>query len=393
MASTEQVAMAHSGTPQDDEPDFLDLLQVVADNLRLLVVAPLSIGLVVLAITFAIPPTFTAMTRVMPPQQQSSAAMMLQSLGALGGLAGAAAGIKNPNDQFVAFLGSESIANALIERFGLIERYEADFRTDARRTLNARSKITTGRDGLITIEVDDKDPAFAARLANAYVEEFSHLLNRLALTEAQQRRAFFESQLAQAKDNLVKAETALKASGVSPSALKSNPEAAVKAVAELQARIAAQEIRLASMRGYLTENAPDFVQARNELVALRSQLSLSERSVAPQAAGDTDYIARFRDFKYYETLFELFAKQYELAKIDEAREGSLIQVVDVALVPERKSKPKKAQIAVLTTLACGTVLLLFVSIRQYFRNARLKPTSAEKVSRLHAALRQALGRS
>jgi tyrosine-protein kinase Etk/Wzc len=385
---------ARASVEDDDGIDLLDLLQVIADNLRLLVVVPLVLGLLALGLSFLIAPTFTAMTRFMPPQQQQSgAALMLQSLGTLGGLAGAAAGLKNPNDQFIAFLKSESIANTLIDRFSLIERYESDFKTDARVHLEGISKISTGRDGLITVTVDDKDPAFAARLANAYVEEFGQMLNRLAVTEAQQRRAFFDEQLTQAKNNLVKAETALKASGINSSAMKSNPDVAVKAVAELQARIAAQEVKLASMRGYLSEKAPDFVLARMELSALRAQLARSEKTAAPASGADGDYVARYRDFKYYETLFELFAKQFELAKIDEAREGSVIQVVDSALPPERKSKPKKALIAVLTSLISGTVLLIFVSIRQYFRSARLKPASAEKVSRLNAALAQALGRS
>ena len=222
------------------------------ENLRLLVLGPLVVGLLALGIAFAIAPTFTATTRFMPPQQQQSgAAMMLQSLGALGGLAGAAAGLKNPNDQYVAFLKSETIANAMLDRFKLVERYQSDFKVDARKRLAAASNITAGKDGLISVEVDDEDPAFAAELANAYVDELDKLTSRLAVTEAQQRRAFFERQLAETKSKLVKAEQSLKTSGIDASALKANPEAAVKAVAELQAQIAAQEIKLGSMRGYL----------------------------------------------------------------------------------------------------------------------------------------------
>jgi tyrosine-protein kinase Etk/Wzc len=398
MNEPNQAAMPAHDAPGDDDEDqinLLDLLQVVVENLRLLVFGPLCLGLLALGIAFIIPPTFTATTRFMPPQQQqSSAAMMLQSLGALGGLAGAAAGLKNPNDQYVAFLKSETIANALLDRFKLVERYESKLKMDARERLAAASNISAGKDGLISVDVDDKDPAFAAELANAYVEELGRLMSRLAVTEAQQRRAFFEGQLTQTKDKLVKAELALKASGINSSALKSNPEVAVKAVAELQAQIAAQEVKLGAMRGYLTETAPDFKQAQTELAALRGQLGKAERSTGvPTTGADADYVARYRDFKYYETLFELFARQFELAKVDEAREGAVIQVVDTALTPERKSKPKKALIAVLSTLATGFLLLLFVFVRSALRGASQDPGSAPKIALLRHAWSRALGRA
>jgi uncharacterized protein involved in exopolysaccharide biosynthesis len=382
----------------EDDINLLDLLQVVVDNLRLLVLGPLAVGLAALGISFAVPPTYTATTKFMPPQQQQgAAAAMLAGLGALGGLAGAATGLKNPGDQYVAFLKSRSVQDALIDRFKLTERYDTKFRQDTRKALDKNSTIASGKDGLITIDLDDEDPQVAAQIANAYVEELGKLLNRLAVTEAQQRRAFFEKQLLQTKEKLTQADKALKASGVNSSALKASPEASVKALAELQAQVAAQEVKLASMRGYLTEAAPAFKQAQTELAAVRAQLSKAEASSSSSPGGngsstDADYIARFRDYKYFETLFELFAKQFELAKVDEAREGAVIQVVDVALPPERKSKPKKALIAVLATLASGFALLLFVFVRNALRNAQKSAEAAPKLLQLKQSLRQALGR-
>jgi uncharacterized protein involved in exopolysaccharide biosynthesis len=375
---------------QDDEINWLGLLQVVADNLRLLVLGSLAAGLLALGISFTIAPTFTATTTFLPPQQQQSgAAAMLQSLGGLGALAGAATGIKNPNDQFIALMQSNAVEDALIKRFKLMERYGSVFNSDARSALNGASIITSGKDGMITVDVSDKDPVFAAQLANGYVEELGNLLDRLAVTEAQQRRVFFEKQLKQAKDDLVKAEQALKASGINSSALKTRPEVAVAAVAQLQAQIAAQEIKLASMRGYLTESAPDFKQAQTELTALRSQLGKAEKSsTEPTGNGNADYIARYRDFMYYQTLFELFAKQFEMAKLDESREGAVIQVVDLAQAPERKSKPKKAMIAAVTTLAVGFALLLFVFVRSAAQDQKY----AEKLAHLRRAWSKAIGR-
>ncbi len=381
---------------QEDEISLLDLLQVVADNLRLLLLGPLAVGLAALGVSFLLTPTFTAKTQFLPPQQQqSAAASMIASLGSLGGLAGAAAGLKNPADQYVAFLKSVSVQDALIERFKLVDYYELKTKTDARLALNG-VRIASGKDGLISVEVDDKDPKFAADLANAYPEELQRLLARLAVTEAQSRRLFFEKQLATARDNLTKSDQALKATGVNSSALKSNPAAAVEAVARLRAGISAQEVKIAGMRGYLTDSSPAMRQALTELMALRDQLAKAERDEVPassgSAPGTSDYVARYRDYKYHETLLDLFTRQYEIAKVDEAREGAVVQVVDAAQPPERKSKPKKALIAIISTLAAGFALLLWVFVRQALKNAAENPASAAKLLQLKQSVRRAIGR-
>ena len=379
---------------ENDEISLIDLLQVVVDHLRLLVLGPLCIGLSALGICFLISPTFTATTKFLPPQQQqSSAASLMASLGALGGLAGAATGIKNPADQYVAFLQSRTVQDAMIDRFQLETRYEAKFREDARNAIKGNSIISSGKDGMISIDFSDKDPAFAAQVANAYPEELSKLLSRIAVTEAQQRRVFFEKQLHNAKDKLTQADQALKASGINSNTLKSSPTAAVETLARLKANITAQEIKLGSMRGYLTESAPDFKQAQTEISAMRQQMARAEQEEPTSSRGSSDYIAKYRDYKYHETLFELFAKQYEMARIDEAREGAVIQIVDVALPPERKAKPKKALIAIIATLASGFALLLFLFIRNALRNAQQSPETAQKLAQLQQGLRRALGKT
>ena len=385
------------GMQDDDEISLLDLLQTIVDNLRLLVLGPLAVGITALGISFLIPPTYTAKTQFLPPQQQqSAAASMLASLGSLGGLAGAVGGIKNPADQYLAYMKSVTLQDSLIDRFKLLERYEAETKTDARLALTGSVRAVSGKDGLISVEVDDKDPKFAAELANAHVEELGKLLGKLATTEAQQRRLFFEKQLNQAKDKLIQSEIALKATGVSGSVLKSNPASAVAAVAGLQAAVTAQEVKLGAMRGYLAETAPDFKQAMNELANLRAQLGKQEKdtpSTGAKATTEGDYITKYREFKYHETLFELFSKQFELAKVDEAREGAVIQVLDPAQPPERKSKPKKALIAIIATFAAGFALLLFVFIRQALRNSSQNSESVNKLVSIQASWRRALGKA
>ena len=367
----------------DDEISLLDLAITIKQNIKLLILTPVAAGLVALGGSFLIQPTFTATTTFLQPQQQQSSALaMLQGLGALGGLAGAASGLKNPADQYVAFVKSRTVQDALVKRFALQPRYEAELHEDALRALESKARISAGKDGLIKVEVDDTEPAFAAQLANAHVEELSKLLDRLAVTEAQQRRVFYEKQLAQTKAKLTVAQTALQRSGINEGALRAEPKMAAEAYAAMKAEVTAAQVRLQGMRTYLTDQSPEFKLAQSQLGALQGQLSKAESTNT--AKSDDDYIVKYRDFKYQESLFEMFAKQFELAKLDEARDGAVIQVVDVAQAPERKSKPKRAMIAVLTTLATGFVLLMFVFVRQAWRNAMQDEATAQKLKQLKA---------
>jgi tyrosine-protein kinase Etk/Wzc len=351
------------------------------------------VGVLALGVSFLIPPTYTSKSQFLPPQQQqSSASALIQSLGSMGGLAAAASGIKNPADQYISFLKSQSVLNAMVDRFKLQERYEIKLKTDARKELLENTKIQAGKDSIIQLEVDDKDPVFAAELANGYVSELQKLMSRLSLTEAQQRRAFFENKLVEAKAELALSDRALRSTGISASTLKSSPLAAVEIVARLKGVITAQEIKIGGMRGYLTESAPEVKQALVELTILRDELAKAEKDDPTLSVGrlEDSYVERFRDYKYKETLYEMFAKQYELARVDEAREGAVIQVIDVAQTPELKTHPKKAVIAIIATISTGFVLLLFVFVRQAIRNSSQDSESAKKLVSIQASWRRAL---
>lgn len=392
MGEVLQTGVQVGAAEPEDEISLLDLLQVVVDNLRLLVLAPLLVGLVALGITYVIPPTFTAKVQFIPPkQQQSTAAAALSDLGILGGAAGAIAGVKNPADQYAALIKSKSVADALIEQFKLAERYEGKFRDDTRKELANNTRVLVGaKDGLISIEFDDIDAQTSADVANAYVLELRKLLNRVALTESQQRRVFFERMVAESKANLIRAEQALKSSGVDSSALKLSATSSLEEVARLRAQISVQEVKLAAMRGYLADSAPEFKLALNELSALRSQLAKADKDDA-STGGQSDYVARLREFKFQESLLSLYMKQFEVARVDESREGAVIQVVDAAERPDRKSKPKKGLVAVLATLATAFALLLFVFVRQALRGAAQTPEFAKKLASLSHSWRRALG--
>jgi len=379
-------AAAADITLEDDSVSLLEAAVPLAEHWKLLVFGPLAIGLAAFGIATLIPPTYTATTTLLPPQQQqSSASSLLSSLGSLAGLAGgAASGLRTPADQYVALMQSATVSDRMVDQFKLLDVYDQKYRVDARRALATNVHITVGKkDGLITIEVDDKSPRRAADMANRYVDELRRMTDTIAVSEAQQRRKFFELQLRQTQEKLVQAQQALQASGFAQGALKAEPKSAAEAYARLRAELTAAEVRLQTLRGSLSDNTPEVQQQQSTLAALRGQVARLEQPAA--AASGPDYVSKYREFKYQETLFDLFAKQYELARVDESREGGLIQVVDAATPPEKKSKPKRLFIALGATFAGGIMLVAAVLIRRSWRAAVADPANAHQMERLRKA--------
>lgn len=354
---------------EDDELNLSELLQPLLARWKLMLAAPFVAGTLGVAGSYLITPVFSSTTTFLPPQQQqSSAASALASLGSLAGLAGGVAGIKSPAEQYVSLMQSVTVADRLVDKFNLLTVYDEKFRQDARKELTQRSQFSVGKkDGLISVTVEDASPQQAAAMANQYVEELRRMTQVLAVSEAQQRRVFFEKQLQEAKTRLTNAQTVLQDSGFNAGALKVEPKAAAESYAKLRAELTAAEIRLQTLRSNLAEGAPEVRQLTTTVQALRGRLAEQERSEAPPPAGSgPNYVSKYREFKYQETLFELMARQYELARVDESREGALIQVVDMAMPAEKKIKPKRSVIALASAFA-GTLLLgLFLVARPRF---------------------------
>lgn len=375
---------------EDDGIQLLDILQTLAENARLLVYGPIVLALAAVGIAFLFKPVYEAETRFMPPQQQQqgTAAALMAQLGGLAGMAGMGSAGKGSTEMYIGLLKSRTIADRLIEQFSLMKHPSVKTREDAREILEKVTRISAGRDGLITVKVVSKIPRLSAAMANAYVAELSLLNDRLAVTEAQGRRQFLEKELAKIKDNLAKAEIALSNAGVSEGALKFNPATVGQGVAAIKAQLTAKELSLASMRGYLTENSMDFRLAQQEVSALRAQLDKLEKT---QPSGENaEYVRLYRDFKYQEVLFEQMSKQYELARVDELREGAVIQVVDVAVPPERKSNTHKAIIALVAWLLSGVLLLVYVFMRRALGNASQTPEGAPRITAIRSGFVRAL---
>ena len=389
---SEQIPSQPGGGVSEDIR-LLDLALVLAENLRILILVPLIAGLATLGVTFLIKPIYTATTEILPPQYQSStSAMLLNQLGALASIPGFAFDGKTIGNQYAALIQSRTVADRVIERFGLKALYKKKTLDETRKELASNTAVSLeAKSGLISIKVDDNDPKRAAAVANAYVDELRALTSTLAISEAAQRRLFFEKQVAAEKEKLVNAELAVKASGIGKGTLKVLPNVAVAEVASLKAQIKAQEVRLSVMRTYLTDASPEYRKAQQELTALRDQLgSAAQNDLSNGANSDADYLAKYREFKYHEVLFDQMAKQLELARLDEARDSTAIQVVDLALPPERKSRPKRALITVLVTTASFFLTVLFVLARSGLHGLATDPRAANKLERLRHPFRRHL---
>jgi uncharacterized protein involved in exopolysaccharide biosynthesis len=386
------------GALEPREPRLHDLALVLADHKRLLLGGPVAAALAAALIALLVPNMYTATARILPPQQQQSAAAAL--LGQLSGLAAASGGslaLRSQSDMFVAMLKSRTVADNLVERFDLRGVYGENTVTDARRRLGWRTEVSNGRDGVIRIDVEDRDPKRAADLANAYVAELESLTLKLTVSEAGQRRLFFEKQLLKAKSDLTEAEVALqrfqeKAGLIAPEAQASMT---VSIAASLRAQVTAKEVQLSALRAFATKDNPDLVRTEEELATLREQLAKMERDAgrlrgdvlvpvgrAPEVAGE--YVQRYRDMKYFETLFQLLAKQYEIARIDEARDAVVVQVLDHAVMPEKKSGPMRSLIVALTALVTLFLAVPAAFALEAFRNSRAQPSVRTKPAALRA---------
>src|SRR6266513_2384047 len=308
-----------SSAVEEDEASLLDFLIVLAKH-KCIVLGVRSLPAIVASIvSLLLPNIYTGTTRILPPQQSASAATALlnQLGGAFGGLAGAAGGtlgIRNPADLYIGMLKSRTVADNLISRFDLNKIYDKDYQSDTRQILEGRTTISSGRDGIITVEVDDKDAKRAAALANAYVDELTKLTRVVAVTEASQRRLFFEHQLVQAKDNLTAAEVAarqgLQKGGLAQVAAQGR--SIIEVTARLRAQISAKEVQLGAMRTFAAEGNPELQRTQQELEALRRELARIEGSSPISAVGKGEVsggsglgnLGRLRDVKYYEFLYE-----------------------------------------------------------------------------------------
>ncbi|HLA47843.1 MAG: hypothetical protein A3I04_02595 [Nitrospinae bacterium RIFCSPLOWO2_02_FULL_39_110] len=369
---------------QDDEINLLDYLIVLAKRKKLIIGVTLLTSIITAGISLNMPPIYMAETKILPPQQgsQSMASQIMSQLGGFAGLAGGAVGIKTTNDLYIGLLKSRPVLDPIIDNFKLMDVYEAKYRDDARNGLAGALKARDDKkSGIITIGIEDKDPKRAADMANAFVEGLKDLTNKFAVTEAAQRRLFFEEQLKNAKESLVKAEESIMGFQERTGAIKIDEQtkAVLTGIAQLRGEVAAKEVQLLVMKTYATPQNPDIQRVEEEIRGLKEQLDKLEHKEGSGNNPDplmptgripslgTEYIRKMREFKYNETLYEIFLKQYEAARLDEAKEAAVIQVLEKAIPPEKRVKPKRRQmvmIAGVTGLFASIFLAFFMEYRE-----------------------------
>lgn len=383
-----------------EEFHLIDLLVILAQHKWLVIGMPVVFGLLAMVASLLMTPMFASTTKVMPPQQQQNSGMtaMLGQLGGLAGAAGGLAGIKSPGDLYVGLLESRTVADSLIARFKLKERYQASMDV-TRNVLAINTQVGVGKkDGMIVVTVNDRDPQFAADLANAYIDELTKLTQTMALSEASQRRMFFEKQLLETKDQLADAEIALRTTQEKTGLIQ--PEGQVQAIitnaAQLKGTIAAKEVQINALRTFAAGQNPDLLKAQEELRSLQAQLTKLELDRPAKNGGfmvptgkipeaSVEYVRSMRNVKYYETIFELLSKQFELAKIDESKNSSTIQVLDKAIPAENKFKPKRALIT-LSGALLGLVLGIFFAFLHFgYNTSRQNPENNSRWLRVATA--------
>lgn len=394
-----QVKPRPEDVARDDESTFIEAMIVFAKYKKIIVGVPLAVAVIAAALSFSLPNVYRASTKLLPPQQQQSgASALLSQLGGMAGLAAGAAGIKNPTDVYIGMLKSRTVADTLIAKHDLKKLYGTESLEQARADLGGDTTIASGKDGLITIDVEGNDRKLVARLANAYVNELLVLTKTLAVTEAAQRRLFFEEQLEKSKNNLAKAEMSLKgaldAGGVI--SVDGESRALVETAARLKAQVSGREVELNAMRSFVTQEHPNFRRVEQELSSLRSELLKLENGrgglpkqagTAGTARGGLENIQLLRDLKYHQMLYELLAKQYEAARLDEAKDPSIIQVLDPAVEPERKIGPKRILIVLMSAFASLFAVVVFAFIAEAKKKALTSPTIEARWKELHSHLR------
>lgn len=375
--------MEESRNEKDFEIDLKESLTIFSKYKRMIAYATGFVAIASVVISLLLPSIYRGETRILPPQQGSSS-MATQLLNQLSGspalgVLGAGLGIKTPGEMYIGMLKSRTVYDRIIERFALERVYRVKYREDARKELDDAIEAKV-KDGIITLKVEDRDPKRAAEMANAFVEELRRMTKGHAVTEAAQRRLFFEERLVDAKAALVKSEEAFKGFQERTGALKIDDQARVviAGLANLRAQIAAREVQQKVMRTFATSQNPDLQRVEEEILGLREEMRKLETkggsgndplmSTGRMPAIGTEYIRRFRDFKYNETLFELLSKQFEMAKLDEARDAVVFQVIDKAVTPERRVKPRRFLIVFVSTLSGFFLSLISVLLMEYFRS-------------------------
>jgi tyrosine-protein kinase Etk/Wzc len=382
----------------EGEVDLIKLaILLLREKKTILAFAVVSMVLTAVVVYLVMKPTYMAEAVFLPPQNSPGSSMsqlvsQMGSLGAIGGLAG----LKNPGEIYLGILGSRTIANEMVSRFDLQKVYKTKRLSDTEKRLKNNSKFVLGKDTLVTINVEDHDPKRAADLANGYLDALREQNGRLALTEASQRRLFFEQQLEREKNALADAEVDLKKTQEHTGLIipAGQAQVQIEEMAQMRAQIAGHQVELAALRQGATDQNPQVVRLQTQIAGLQQELQKLQSDPSQHQPGSVqlstakvpelalEYVRKQREVKYHEVLFELLAKQYEAARLDESREAPLLQVVDRATIPDKKSGIPRTLVVSAGALLGGFIGIIWVIWNHLIATLKQDPIKATELEEL-----------
>jgi tyrosine-protein kinase Etk/Wzc len=382
--------------------DLMELATLLLKGKKTILQFTLAAAILMAIVVYLImKPTYTGEAVFLPPQGSPGGAMsqlasQLGSLSSIGGLAG----LKTPGDVYLGILGSRTITDEMIARFDLQKVYKTKWLSDTEKKLKNNSKFNLGKDTLLTISVEDHDPKRAADLANGYLDILREQNGRLALTEASQRRLFFEQQLEREKNALADAEVDLKKTQEKTGLIVPGGQAEVEIQtnAEIRAQIASRQVELAALRQGATDQNPAVVRLQTEIFGLEQQLQKLQNDSSHRQPGSVqlptakvpelvlEYVRKQREVKYHEVLFDLIARQYEAARLDESRDAPLLQVVDRAVAPDKKSGPPRALLILAGCMLGAFAGAIWIILNNFINTLQQDPSKAAQIETLRRAV-------
>jgi len=393
--------------------NFIDIVILLLKRSKMIIYGCAAVTILTYLIFVILPNKYVVTARVLPPQQNITlSAQLLNSLGGgvtpgssgaggFGGMVGGLLGLKSAADLYVAMMTGDTVFDRIIEQFKLREYFKAKYIEDARKQLGRMVKVESGKkDGLIIIRVTDKDPKKAASIANAFIKELDLLLKSMAAEEAKGRLAFLEKERTQANVNLAKAEEELRCFSEKNSVLQIDTQTrgTLEYVASLRAAIDAKEIQLQVLRQQATPLNYDLIRAETEIKGLKEKLRAIDTHIDKNYGSEVClsinnvpslglvYLRLYREVKFQEGLNQLYSKLVEIARLDVAKDVSILQIVDEAKPPEKRSN-KRLIPAIMVGVATFLIMIIVVLGDEYWYKRR-SAIDEEKLEQLKRLLKQ-----
>jgi uncharacterized protein involved in exopolysaccharide biosynthesis len=372
--------------------DFSEYLKVIFKNRELIGYVIGTALIISIIVSLLLPKMYVATARIMPPPENKHglSSFLTGVDNPLSGIAGSLIGTQTPASLYVGIMKSRSVADDMNQKFNLKKLYDLKYIEDVYKELASRSTlIISKKDNIISISVKDHDPQRAADMANAYVEMLDKTNRKLNITQGKRKRLFLEERLKEVRNDLGLAEVELKTfqEKYNLVAIEEQAKVAIEGAAEIKGQIIAAQTELEVLKQFGTEKQIEAVMLKAKIEELQKQLEAIEngeihKQVNPNAKAadiNTNFYIPFkelprlglqlvrltREAKIQEKLFELLTSQYEMARIEEAKDLNTIQVLDTAVAPEKKISPKRTRIVITSSFFAFLIAVIIAIVKEY----------------------------